>query len=260
MIDWGDIFLGLLQGATEFLPVSSSGHLFLMEKLFKEEQISLSFVLLLHTATLLSVLAVFFKDIKTLILGGLEKKNLQLFLKVFLSLTPLVFIGLFFRSFVEQSFEKNSVAFGFFSSGILLLSLLFLKKRNLSLEKMSFLHALFIGLAQALAVFPGFSRSAWTIAVGLHCGLNARTAVYFSFLIAIPAIIGSSLFDLLSMPSDFFKEMSFSSSVSLSLPFLTAFVSGLLSLIFVVKITQAKKLYVFSFYLLPLSLAVFLFL
>ena len=264
MIDWSYIFLGFLQGVTEFLPVSSSGHLFLLEYLFKKEQTDLSFVLLLHGATFLSILVVFFKDIKSFLLGIRKKANLYLFSKIVVSLLPLFVVGLFFKSFVEQSFQKNVVAIGFLSSGLLLFSLFFVKRKKLSLEEMSFTKAFLIGLAQALAVFPGFSRSAWTIAAGLYFGLAPRTAVYYSFLISLPAIAGSVFMDTTSQmlpASAKGSETGFLDfSVSFYLAFFLAFVSGFISLLAVLKLVQVDKLQFFSFYLLPLGLILVFFL
>lgn len=256
-----DLFLGLVQGATEFLPVSSSGHLFLMEKILKGSQSSLPFILFLHLATFLAVLTVFFKDIKSFVLGINDRDNFQLFLKLLLSLAPLVFVGLFFKNFVQESFEKNTVAFGFLSTGLLLASLFFIRSRkNLSLKEMSFLQAFLIGLSQSLAVLPGFSRSAWTIAVGLYCGLSPRSAVYFSFLISLPAILGSGFLGLLPFlleSSSNSVSFDFSTVLSLFLPFLVAFVSGWLCLILILKMAKNQKLAWFSFYLIPLSVLVF---
>lgn len=262
MIDWGDVFLGFVQGATEFLPVSSSGHLFLMDQILKGGNSSLSFVLFLHLATFFAVFAVFFKDIKFFVFGLQKKKNLQLLLKLLISLLPLLFVGLFLKNFVQQSFEKNTVAFGFFSTGLLLLTLFFVPQKNRPLEEMSFLQAFLIGLAQALAVLPGFSRSAWTISAGIYCGLSPRSAVYFSFLISLPAIFGSALMAFLPQvlngspaPLDFF-----SNPLSLFLSFLTAFLTSWLCLLLVLRMVQGRKFYLFSFYLLPLSAFVFWFL
>ena len=257
-MDWNHIFLGLLQGLTEFLPVSSSGHLFLAEKILNSSQISLSFILLLHLATLLAVLLVFFKDIKAFALGFQESRYRQLFFKLFLSLTPLLFIGLFFRPFIAQSFEKNAVALGFLSTGLLLFSLFFVPKGQKSLEEMSFFQAFLIGLAQALAVLPGFSRSAWTIATGFYCGLSPRAAVYFSFLISLPAVAGSSLIDLsLSLLSGSSLLLKGEAIWTLFFAFSLAFASGILSLLMVLKFAKSQKLAFFSFYLLPLSALVF---
>lgn len=253
-----EIILGLVQGLTEFLPVSSSGHLFLMEKFLKGEKLSLSFVLLLHLATFFSIAIVFFKEIKAFVLGLAHPSQRDLLLKVLISLSPLLFVGLFLREFIEQSFEKNIVGFGFLCSGLLIFSLLFIPKKSRSLEEMSFLQVFLIGLAQSLAVLPGFSRSAWTISVGLYCGLSPRQAVYFSFLISLPAIMGSVLFDIFFSAS--FSAEAFQWNLSLIPAFFTAFLSGLLSLLLVLKMVQNSYFYIFSFYLLPLAFVCFFFL
>ena len=250
-MDWLYIFLGFLQGITEFLPISSSGHLFLAKKILNTENISLSFVLLVHLATLFSILLFFFKDIKQLLANFFQQP--LLFVKILVSLIPTFFVGLFFKSFVEQSFEKNLISFGFLASGLLLFSLFFLKQKQNSLEAMSFPQAFLIGLMQSLAVLPGFSRSALTITAGLYCGLSARSAVFFSFLISLPVIAGSSLIDFLGQNPNFFAN-----KIELGLSFLTAFITGILSLFLVLKAVQSHKLKFFSFYLIPLSLFVFL--
>lgn len=259
-----DIVYGLFQGATEFLPVSSSGHLFLMDWILNGESSSLTFVLFLHLATFLVICLVFFKDIGNFLWNLKTRQNQILFLKLLVSLIPLVIVGLFLRSFVQQSFEKNTVALGFFSTALLLSSLFFIKRKDRSLEEMSFFHAFLIGLSQSLAVLPGFSRSAWTIATGLYCGLSPRWAVYFSFLISLPAIFGSVLVEFVFYESKDPQMLTSLSSFSewgfLSLSFFSAFFSGLFCLLLVIKMVQSQKLYLFAFYLFPLSLFVFLFL
>ena len=250
-MDWFYIFLGFLQGVTEFLPISSSGHLFLAKKLMSAEKLSLSFVLLVHLATFFSVLVFFYKDIKQLLFSF--SKQPLLFFKILTALAPTLIVGLFFKSFVEQSFEKNAVALGFLASGFLLFSLFFIKQKQKSLEEINFLQAFLIGAMQALAVLPGFSRSALTITTGLYCGLSARSAVFFSFLISLPVIAGSSLIDFFSSSGSVSAN-----GIELGLSFLTAFITGVLSLFFVLKSTQSHKLRFFSFYLFPLSLFVFL--
>ncbi|MCY4320975.1 MAG: undecaprenyl-diphosphate phosphatase [Bdellovibrionaceae bacterium] len=251
-MDWLYIFLGVLQGITEFLPISSSGHLFLLKKLLYTKELSLSFVLLVHLATLFSILFFFFKDIKLLFFD--IEKQINLFFKILISLIPALIVGLFFRSFIEQSFETNLVASGFLFSGILLFSLFFIKQKQKSLEEMSFLQAFLIGLMQALAILPGFSRSALTITTGLYFGLSSRSAVFFSFLISLPVIAGSSLIDFLSQSSPLSVSINY---MELSLAFFSAFFTGLFSLFFVLKAVQSHKLKLFSFYLIPLSFFVF---
>ena len=281
--------MGLLQGLSEFLPISSSGHLFLMDALLGQEGMGqrLSFVLLLHFATFLSVLLVFFKSLNQFFLGLFRGEGRLLGLKVLCSLLPLFLVGVFCRSFVAESFEKNTVALGFFSTAVLLFSLLFVprifpqrqnkrqdKRQNkrpaLSLDEMSFPQAFFIGLGQALAVLPGFSRSGWTISIGLYCGLSPRASVYYSFLISLPAIFGSALVEFFLQAREGNLLMKSVNDVLATggatggegflgplLAFLMAFISGSLSLLLLLKLASSQKLFIFSFYLIPLSLLVF---
>jgi len=245
-------YLAFLQGVTEFLPVSSSGHLFLLERLLNKDSLSLSFVLLLHLATFCSVCVVFAKDIKALSLDFLKKQP-TFFYKFCISLIPCLIVGLFFKEGVEQSFQKQFVALGFLVSGVLLASLFFIRQREKTLKEMSFLEAFLIGAIQALAVFPGFSRSALTISAGLYCGLSARSSVLFSFLISLPVIAGSSGIDFMSSSFQGFEE-DFSILV---FSFFLAFLTGVLSLFIVLKLVKSKHLYLFCFYLIPLSFYVF---
>lgn len=254
-MDKTGFFLAFLQGISEFLPISSSGHLFLMEYTLGGKTDSLSFIIFLHLATFFSICFVFFKDIKKLTFQSL-KKDTSFFLKFGLSLLPAIIVGVFFKSWVEQSFQKNTVAFGFLVSGLLLLSLFFIKMKNKSFKEMSFLDAFIIGAFQALAVFPGFSRSALTITAGIYCGLSGRLAVFFSFLISLPVILGASFFDFYS--SSGLVNFSFDNISFLIISFLIAFISGVISLFFVLKLVQLNQFKFFSFYLIPLSLIVFL--
>ena len=254
-MDFSLFYLGLLQGITEFLPVSSSGHLFLLKQLLKKDSLSLSMVLLLHFATFCSICFLFSKDIKKLSLDFF-KKDRDFFYKFCVSLIPCLIIGLFFKETVEQSFQKTWVGLGFFVSGTLLASLFFFPQKEKSLKEMSFLSAFLIGLMQALAVFPGFSRSALTICTALYCGLSARSAVLFSFLISLPVIAGSLMIDFMSPSFESFKE----SPSTLVLAFVLTFLTGTLSLFTVLKLVTNRHLYLFCLYLFPLSFYVFFFL
>ena len=247
------LFLGFLQGLTEFLPISSSGHLFL----FSQGESSLSFVLLLHLATFFSITLVFFKDIKLFLNQGI-KREVSVFLKFFVALLPSILVGLFLRDWVEEQFQKNIVALGFLVSGLLLASLFFFKAKQKSLPELVWSQALFIGAMQALAILPGFSRSALTIVAGLYCGLSPRGAVLFSFLISLPVILGSSLVDLSGSFSSFYWDSG--KFLELGLAFLLSFITGAVCLLWLLKLVQKHKLQYFSFYLISLSGFVFLFL
>lgn len=257
MIDWQIIFLGILQGITEFLPISSSGHLLILEKFLKINQNSLLVILILHGATLLSILCFFWKDLRAFFLNLNKLEQKQLFQKICLSLSPLIIIAIFSKYLTEQSFHKPILVLGFLSSGLLFLSLFFVKRQKLTLACMTYKQALYIGIAQAVAVLPGFSRSGWTIAIALYCGLAPRSAVYYSFLIAIPTIIAAL------MMHAFFPNSQPQPAIdiaSLSLAGILAFLVGLTSLASILKLVQKDKLQYFAFYLIPLSAIVFFFL
>ena len=245
---WENFFLGLLQGLTEFLPVSSSGHLFLLARFFKTPQETFFLVLTVHGATLLSIVTVFRKDLKSLFV----LKDSSLLLKVVVALAPLFFTGLFFKSFVAKSFQEGFVSIGFLATGVFLLSLLF--KRQASNEPLTFLRAFLIGMIQAFCVLPGFSRSGWTIGAGILLGLSPQRAAFFSFLIALPAIAGALLVEGLTQTFSGSGAEVVSLSGGLILAFCTAYISGIFALLVVLKLLHQKKFYLFGLYLIPLGL------
>lgn len=241
-------FLGLIQGLTEFLPVSSSGHLFLLSHFFKTPEETFALVLTVHGATLLSILTVFAKDLKPLL------KDKPLLSQTAVSLIPLIFTGLFFKSLVVQSYQVNVVSLGFLITGFLLFSLFFKKPTDkaLTLKK-----AFLIGMVQALCVLPGFSRSGLTIWVGILLGLSPKRAAFFSFLIAIPAIAGSLLYEGITQFTEttiMTEPESPALSLELAVAFMTAYISGTLSLMGLLKLLYQKRLYLFSLYLIPLGI------
>ena len=247
---WEGIFSGLLQGVTEFLPISSSGHLFLLEKFLKLTENPLSFFLALHGATALSIILIFSKDLKKLSFLTKKKESRLLILKILIALIPLLFVGLFFQTALEKyGFQNEVVGLGFFLTGLLLFipPSLFKIHPTRDLRDLTFPAAFAIGLAQTLAVLPGFSRSGWTIAAGLLLGLKPRAAVTFSFLIALPAILGSCAVVALQQ-----GEIGAISKEMIG-AFAAAFLSGTLSLWLVLRLVQQKKFYLFGFYLIPLG-------
>ena len=246
---WKLFFLGLIQGVTEFLPISSSGHLFLAEKFFNLGQDSLAFAVFVHGATLLSLCTVFFKDFK-------KTKNIpetrSLLLKIIVGSLPVGIIGLFFRTYVTDAYAELTLHSGFLLTGVLFIFVfLFQKKNSRNLNSLTFKEAFLIGVFQAFAILPGFSRSGWTIALGLFLGFSPKSSYTFSFLLAFPALLGAFILSGL--------DSSFSFSVEWLGAFLGAYIAGTLSLYLLLFILQKRKLHFFSFYLIPLALYLILF-
>jgi len=247
------LILGIIQGLTEFIPVSSSGHLELGKALlgvqFEEE---LSFSVFVHFATVLSTIIVFRKEILELILGVLRFKyddNLKFVLKIGLSMIPVMVVGLFLKDFVEGFFSGRIVFVGLmlFVTAALLTFTYFVKQNN---KNISYLFAFIIGLAQAIAVLPGISRAGATIATGLMLGVKRDEVAKFSFLMVLIPIIGASLLD--------FKDANmFSGSMPVTpiiVGFMAAFLSGLFACTWMLKMIKKGKLIYFAIYCVVVGL------
>ena len=195
---WEAVFLGFLQGATEFLPVSSSGHLVVGQTLLGLEIPGVQFEVAVHVATLVSIVLVYHDRIRGLVRGAIGGQSHALRYVGFLALAtaPVVVVGAFFRDSVEALFESPFVpAVAFLVTG----ALLWTTRRALGRESwpgLGLLAAGVIGLAQAFAVVPGISRSGATVVAALWMGVEAEEAAAFSFLIAIPAIAGAAVLQL----------------------------------------------------------------
>ncbi|MCL2755459.1 MAG: undecaprenyl-diphosphate phosphatase [Firmicutes bacterium] len=241
------IFLGIVQGFTEFLPVSSSGHLILFQHIFNLGDDLLLFNILLHIATLLAVLFVFRKRIWELVKNPLNKTNLALVL------ATIVTVGfvLVFKDFIDQTMGANVLPITFMITAILLFSTTFIEpsKSLVPNKPITYTSALFTGLAQGIAVVPGFSRSGFTISTALFTGTNRERAAEFSFLMSIPIIIAALIYELISNPSP-----SLGNPVPLVLAFIAALVSGIFAIKFMLNIIKKVKLYWFSLYLVILSI------
>lgn len=247
---WREFLLGILQGLTEFLPISSSGHLSLAEEMLGLNQDSLTFAIFVHGATLLSLITVFFKPV--LKNKGTTQDVKNLFLKIIIGSLPAITIGLFLKSQITGIYGNFTIGAGFTLTGCLfLLTLLFKPKTEKQLNSLGFSSALIIGCFQALAILPGFSRSGWTIAVALLLGFSPRTSYFFSFLLAFPVLLGAFILSAL--------ESTFSFSIGWIGAFLGAYVAGVLSLYLLLFVLKKGKLYFFSFYLIPLGLYLLLF-
>ena len=245
----GKLFLlGVLQGITEFLPISSSGHLFLMEKFLDLNQDSLSFAIFVHGATLLSLITVFFKSFIKL---PFTEQTRKLGLKILLGSIPIAILGLFFKSSVNQTYGNLTISLGFILTGCLFVLVFMTSEKNRNLNSLNFKEALFIGGFQALCALPGFSRSGWTIAIALLMGFSPKSSYTFSFLLALPALLGAFLMEG--------ANVSFSFSSQWIGAFVGAYLAGTLSLYLLLFILKKRKLYYFSFYLIPLGLYLLLF-
>lgn len=250
------IILGIIQGLTEFLPVSSSGHLELGKAILGDHSIpkeSLLFTVVLHFATALSTMVVFRKDIWLLLKGVLKlewNEDLQFVSKIALSMIPAVIVGLFFEEELENLFGGNILLVGCML--LVTAALLFLadKAKDTS-KKVSFSNALVIGISQAVAMLPGISRSGATISTSVLLGNDKTRAARFSFLMVVPLIFGKIAKDILS--GDLTYEAS--NFTSLSVGFIAAFVAGLFACTWMISLVKKSKLSYFAIYCVLVGLA-----
>lgn len=237
------IILGLVQGATEFLPVSSSGHLILMGQIMGLNEVSVGFELVCHLGTLLAIILVMNKDIFELVKHPLSRE-MRL---IAVATVPTVIIVFAFQGFFRNAFGGEFLIYSFLITAILLMVAGFApKKVN---RKMTYVDALVIGAAQGIAAVPGISRSGATIAAGSLMGNNRASSARFSFLISIPIIIGSSIVEL--------ATNGVGSGVGIwemLLGFAASFASGLFSIKFMLKLLQKFNLDAFSVYLFVLAI------
>ncbi len=247
-------FLGLIQGITEFLPVSSSGHLEISKKIFGDiftSQESFLLTLSLHFATAISTIIVFRKDIALIFKELFQfKKNDSFYFSIYIiiSMIPAAFVGIFFEDFINNLFKDNLMLVG--SMLILTSFLLFLTDRKkINKIKISYLSALLIGLVQAIAILPGLSRSGATIAIAIIIGVNREKASRFSFLMVIPLIIGGMIKNLLSLPQNFNFEVDI-----LFVGFMSALVTGVFACKLMITLVNKSKLKYFGIYCLIIGL------
>ena len=241
------IILGIVQGLTEFLPVSSSGHIELGKALLN---IHLSdpvlFTIVLHAATALSTIVIFRKDISDIGIGLLKFKNNASFrfsLFVVVSMIPAAFVGLFFEDVIDKLFESNVLLVG----SMLLVTaalLLITDFRPKSDKKLSFLNTLLVGIAQAIAILPGISRSGATISTAVILGIDRTQAARFSFLMVVPLILGKMAKDLLDDKIILQSDMI----LPLIAGFISAFVVGLFACKWMIALVKNSKLRYFAYY------------
>ena len=258
-MDWlTALILGLIQGLTEFLPVSSSGHLELGKSILGlQGSENLLFTVTVHGATVLSTLVVFYKDILGLLKGLFAFRwnpEARFIAKLFLSMIPVAFLGVFFRDEVESYFTGNAV----FVGSMLLINSFVLALTSLvksGLKTIPFMDAIVIGVAQAVAVLPGISRSGATISAGLLLRNRKEEVTRFSFLMVIIPILGVNSMDLMSGDLQNNTQVG---GLPLLIGFLTAFLTGLFACKWMIGIVRKGKLIWFALYCFIIGLAAIL--
>lgn len=251
-MDWLQaLVLGLLQGLTEYLPVSSSGHLTIGSYLFGlNGEDNLAFTVVVHVATVLSTLVVLWKEIDWILKGLFKFKmndETKYFINILISMIPVGIVGVFFKDQVEEVFGSGLLIVGCMLLVTAALLVFSYYARPRQRENISPLHAFIIGIAQAVAVLPGLSRSGSTIATGLLLGNKKEKLAQFSFLMVIPPILGEALLDVVKGLKG---EEAFGGidALPLIVGFVAAFVSGCVACKWMINIVKKGKLVWFGVY------------
>lgn len=252
-MDWIQaLILGIIQGLTEYLPVSSSGHLAIGQALFgmSDGEDNLMFTVAVHVATVLSTLVVLWSEIEWIVKGIFKfemNDEMKYALNIVVSMIPVGIVGLFFKDQVEEIFGSGLLVVGFcllITASLLTFSYYARPRQK---EHISWKDALVIGIAQAVAVLPGVSRSGSTIATGIMLGNKKEKLAQFSFLMVIPPILGEALLDVIkAMKGE--AVMGNIETVPLIVGFVAAFISGCLACKWMISIVKRGKLIYFGIY------------
>lgn len=253
---WEALILGLIQGLTEFLPVSSSGHLEIGQVLLGTTgEENLTFAIVVHTATVLSTLVVLWKEVAQLFRGTFTtmqwNKDKNYVAMILVSMIPVFIVGMFFKEQVENFFGSGLLLVGIclcVTAVLLYLSEWLSKRKAGEGHEVGYKDAIIIGLAQAVAVLPGLSRSGTTIATGLLCGVKKESVTQFSFLMVLIPILGEAFLELLDILQG--EVTSTLEILPMIVGFLSAFLSGCLACKFMINIVRRQKLIYFAIYCL----------
>ena len=256
---WGAALLGVIQGLTEFLPVSSSGHLELAKYILGDNstpQESMLMTVVLHFATALSTIVVFRREIGQLLRGMLRfrwNSETQFCAKILLSMIPAAYVGVVYNDKIETFFDRQILLVGcmLMVTGVLLL----LADRARRTDKpVSWLDAVIIGISQAIAILPGISRSGATISTSVLLGIDREQAARFSFLMVVPLILGKMAKDFLDANSSF----NSAEVIPLTIGFAAAFLTGLFACTIMIALVRRAKLSGFAYYCFAVAaLAIF---
>lgn len=254
------LILGLVQGLTEYLPVSSSGHLTIGQALFNvttDEKAQLAFDIVVHVATVMSTLVILWKEVAWLFKGFFKFKDndeTRYIINILVSMIPVGIVGVFFKDYVEDIFGSGLLIVGcmLLVTALLLTFSYYAKPRQK--EKISIKDAFIIGIAQACAVMPGLSRSGSTIATGLLLGNKKELLAKFSFLMVIPPILGEALLDGVKVMKgeNVFGSIS---TTALAIGFVAAFLSGCFACKWMIDIVKRGKLIYFAIYCAIIGIA-----
>jgi undecaprenyl-diphosphatase len=244
------IILGLIQGLTEFLPVSSSGHLEIAKAIFGDNTMpeeSMLMTVVLHGATALSTIVVFRKEILEILKGFFQftwNEEFQFSMKIVLSMIPAAIVGVFFNDEIEALFNGNLILVGamLLLTGVLLL---LADRAKVTEKRVTFKSALIIGISQAIAIMPGISRSGATISTSVMLGIDKEKSARFSFLMVVPLILGKIAKDILSGE---ITGVSNDVIMPMSIGFVVAFVTGLAACTWMISLVKKSKLSWFAIY------------
>lgn len=259
---WEGLVMGLVQGLTEFLPVSSSGHLAIARNMLGVDvPDDLIFEVTVHFATVLSTIIVFREQIWNLLKGLFKFRyndETDYILKIAVSMIPVFVVGMFFKDYVEALFSSFAVVgYALLGTAFLLFTSEYLAVHRLVIEDqdrngISWFQAFVIGLGQALAVIPGLSRSGTTIATGLFLGVRQEAVAQFSFLMVLAPILGETLLDVVG--GDFVASSV--GALPLAMGFISAFISGLFACSVMIELVKRAQLRFFALYCLLAGAAV----
>lgn len=267
------VFLGIIQGLTEFLPISSTGHLTVAGKLLglisdEHPERWTSFIAVIQIGTLVAILAYFWKDLLRIVIDFTKfnivkpkKFSAQSFDSkmgwlIIIGSIPVVIIGLGFKDFIEGAFTKNLyvIAASLIGLGLILGLAERVGKFKKELKDLKWYDALIVGFAQSLALIPGSSRSGTTITAGIFLGFKRETAARFSFLLSVPAILGSGLLQLYEA----LEYIDYSGMLNLIVATIVSAISGYLTIEFLLRFLRKNSTYVFVFYRIAIGIAIFI--